>query len=188
MTFARGKYVACVAVLVTVIDVFDTDLAGAVGNAVICVRPGPAFSSCLIIDGVIILLMTTRTCVDCPPAPMALIEVAPPAPVDCEEFKAIGVPLIEVATAPLLPTFMAPTADRPPLVTMVPVDPAPPPPTLPMAVGVRPLNDIPPTAAALAAATASIVVVLTWVILAATGFKENKFVTFVGFFSCMDGG
>lgn len=64
VTLARGKYVGCVAVLVTVIEVFDTDLAGAVGNAVIWVRPGPVFSNCFIIEGVIILPITTRTCVD----------------------------------------------------------------------------------------------------------------------------
>lgn len=60
----RGKYVACVADLVTVMEVFDTDLAEAVGNAVIWVRPGPAFSNCLIIEGDMRLLITTLTCVD----------------------------------------------------------------------------------------------------------------------------
>lgn len=119
---------------------------------------------------------------------MARIDVAPPAPGDWDEFSAIGVPLREVATAPLLPTLIAPTADSPALVTMPPLLPAPPPPppTLPIAVGVKPLNEIPPPPPE-PPPTASIVVVLTCVILAATGFKENKFVTFVGFFNCMDG-
>lgn len=70
VTLARGKY-ACVTGLVTVIEAFDTLLAGAAGMAVICVLPvAVTFSSCLIM-GII-----TRTCVDWPPAPIARMEAA----------------------------------------------------------------------------------------------------------------
>lgn len=59
VTLALGRYVAWVTGLVTVMEAFETLLAGAAGIAVICVLPvAVTFSSCLIIG------MTTRTCVD----------------------------------------------------------------------------------------------------------------------------
>uniref|UniRef100_A0A1A9ZS79 Uncharacterized protein n=1 Tax=Glossina pallidipes TaxID=7398 RepID=A0A1A9ZS79_GLOPL len=108
--------------------------------------------------------------------PIARIEVAAAVLAVCDVFKAIGVPL-----APLPPTLIALIAVTPPLVTKVPAPLA--------AAGVKLLKEIPlATFETAAAATASIVVVLICVILAATGFKANKFVTFVGFFNCMGGG
>lgn len=73
---------------VTVIDAFDTLRAGAAGIAVIWVRPvAVTFSSCLIMG------ITTRTCVDCPPAPMARIDAAVVA---CPVLRDMGVPLSDV--------------------------------------------------------------------------------------------
>lgn len=101
--------------LVTVIDAFETLRAGAAGMAVIWVRPvAVTFSSCLIMG------MTTRTCVDCPPAPIARIEAAVVAwPV----FKDMGVPLSDVWTElPAVATLIVP-----PLIMLPPVMEMPPP-------------------------------------------------------------
>lgn len=90
-------------------------------NAVICVRPGLAFSNCFIIEEAIRLPITTRTCVDCPPFPIARIEVAPLLETG-GVFKASGVALMGLrpmpAPPPPLATLIEPTFETAPPVTI----------------------------------------------------------------------